>query len=208
MSGAKAGTRGAGRPLTREPAAGPGAGRLKSLTRTPGSVTYSLTVLGAVAVAAVVLLGLADGLAAAATGLALITVAALAIARYVAGADSQDSGYRKSVRLLGSQRLAVGEWQLIVRRTLGEDAEIHFGTTMRPQLQRLFAARLAEVHGIELHRDPERAAAVIGPALWPWIDPRSGPPRPVLTGQTLHALLDRLEALSTVRPAPHHDPAQ
>jgi hypothetical protein len=207
MSGAKAGTPGAGRPI-RDPAAGPGAGGLKSLTRTPGSVRYSLTVLGAVGVSAVVLLGLADGMTAAATGLALITVAGLAVARYVAGADSQDSGYRKSVRLLGSQRLAVGEWQLIVRRTLGEDAEIHFGTTMRPQLQRLFAARLAEVHGIVLHRDPERAAAVIGPALWPWIDPRTGPPQPVLTGPTLHALLDRLEALSTVRPAPHHDQAQ
>jgi hypothetical protein len=207
MSGAKAGTPGAGRP-TSDPAAGAGAGGLKSLTRTPGSVRYSLTVLGAVSVSTVVLLGLADGMTAAATGLALITVAALAVARYVAGADSQDSGYRKSVRLLGSQRLAVGEWQLIVRRTLGEDAEIHFGTTMRPQLQRLFAARLAEVHGIELHRDPERAAAVIGPALWPWIDPRTGPPQPVLTGPTLHALLDRLEALSTVRPAPHHDQAQ
>jgi hypothetical protein len=165
-------------------------------------------VLGAVSVTAVVLLGLADGLAAAAGGLALITVGALALARYVAGATSQDSGYRKSVRLLGSHRLAVGEWQLIVRRTLGEDAEIHFGTTMRPQLQRLFAARLAEEHGVELYRDPRRAAVLIGPDLWPWIDPQNRPPQPVLTEQALRALLDRLETLSTARPQPHLDQAQ
>ncbi|MEE4543781.1 hypothetical protein V2S66_17620 [Streptomyces sp. V4-01] len=181
---------------------------MKRLMQEPGSVRHSLTVLGTVAVTAVVLLGLADGAAAAATGLALITVVALAVVRYVAGADSQDSGYRKSVRLLGGQRLAVGDWQLIVRRTLGEDAEIHFGTTMRPQLQRLFAARLAEVHGVELHRDPRRAAALVGPDLWPWIDPQAGPPQPVLTEQVLRTLLDRLETLSTARPLPRHDQAQ
>lgn len=160
-----------------------------------GSVRHSVALLGAVAVGAEVLLLLADGLAAAATGLALITVGGLALARYVAGADARDSGYRRSVRLLESRRPALGEWQVIVRRALGEDASIHFSTTLRPQLQRLFAARLAEAHGVDMHRSPQRARELVGPELWPWLDPGAGPPRPDLPEPALRALLDRLEAL-------------
>jgi hypothetical protein len=78
---------------------------------------------------------------------------------------------------------------------------------MRPQLQRLFAARLAEVHGVELFRDPVRAAALVGPDLWPWLDPAAAPPRPVLDEPTLRALLDRLEALATARRPAQHAPA-
>lgn len=185
----------------------PGRARTRPRGLEPGSVRHSAAWLASCAVAAVLLVGLLDGPAAAGTTAVLAAVGGLALARHVMGADSQDSGYRKSVRLLGSRRLVVGEWQLIVRRTLGEDAEIHFGTAMRPQLQRLFAARLAEVHGVELFRDPARAATLVGPDLWPWLDPAGAPPRPVLDEPTLRALLDRLEALSTARRPAHHAPA-
>jgi hypothetical protein len=154
-----------------------------------------VTVLATVSAAAAVLLYLADGLAAAATGLALIAIGGLALARYTAGADAQDSGHRRAVRLLGSRQPALGEWRRIVDRTLGADGEVHFATTLRPQLQRLFAARLAERHGIELHRNPQRARGFIGPELWPWLDPDAPPPQPELPEPVLHALLARLEAL-------------
>jgi hypothetical protein len=149
----------------------------------------------AAGVCAVALIGLTDGTAAAGTALAVLAVVALGAARYVAGADAQDSGYRKSVRLLGSRAPALGEWRRIVDRALGDEGAVHFATTLRPQLQRLFAARLSERHGIELHRAPERARALIGAELWPWLDPFQPPPRPELPEPVLDALLDRLEQL-------------
>ncbi|WP_327292866.1 hypothetical protein [Streptomyces sp. NBC_01198] len=163
----------------------------------PGSVRHSLTLLTAVGAVAVVLLGLTEGLPGAATGLALCTVAGLGIARYVSGAGAQDSGFRRSVRLLGARAPALGEWQRVVDKSIGERSDVHFVATLRPQLQRLFAARLAERHGVELHRSPERAKALIGADLWPWIDPRTRPAhRPDDPERVLRALLDRLEALA------------
>lgn len=162
----------------------------------PGSVRHSLITLGAVAAAAELLLALADGLAAAATGLALITAAALVIARYVSGAGAQDSGHRQTVRLLGSRAPALGQWQHIVRRPRDDEDTVQLGSAaLRPQLQRLFAARLAERHGVEPHHSPERARALVGPELWPWIDPEGDAPEPAVSETVLRALLDRLEAL-------------
>lgn len=175
----------------------------------PGSVRHSLTLLIAVGAVSVVLLGIAEGLRGAATGLAVCTVAGLGIARYVSGAGAQDSGFRRSVRLLGSRAPALGEWQRIVDKSIGDRSEVHFTATLRPQLQRLFAARLAERHGVDLHRSPERARALVGADLWPWIDPEHRPAqRPDNPEQVLRALLDRLEALG-VAPgeAPRVDPA-
>ncbi|MFI0898286.1 hypothetical protein [Streptomyces sp. NPDC020983] len=162
----------------------------------PGSVRHSLLLLGAAGVAAVVLLALAEGPAGAAAALAVCTVAGLAVARYATGANAQDSGFRRNVRLLGSRAPALGEWQRIVDKSTGEGADVHFVATLRPQLQRLFAARLAERHGVHLHRHPERARALVGADLWPWIDPHHRPARrPDHPERVLRALLDRLEAL-------------
>jgi hypothetical protein len=169
----------------------------------PGSVRNSVVLLTGSAVGAVVLLALTDGLAAAATGLALFAAAGFGVARYVVGGGTQDSGYRRSVRLLGGRTLALGQWEPIVRKSLGEGGERHFAAVLRPQLQGLFAARLAQRHGVELYRAPQRAAALIGPELWPWIDPAGPPPEPAIPEHALRALLDRLEALEM---APEVDP--
>jgi hypothetical protein len=155
----------------------------------------SLTLLLLLAAAANALVALADGTRAAGVSLALTVVVALAAARYVLGADAQDSGLRSSVRLLGSRAPALGEWQRIVERSLGHEGAVHFATTLRPQLQRLFAARLAERHGTDLHRDPQRARTLVGADLWPWLDPEAAPPQPVPPEPVLAALLDRLDAL-------------
>ncbi|MBL1087453.1 hypothetical protein JK359_36825 [Streptomyces actinomycinicus] len=168
---------------------------VNSVLKTPGSVRHSLAVLGTVVVAAEVLLALADGAAAAATGLALITAVGLALGRYAAGGAAQDSGYRRPVRLLDSRAPALGGWQRIVAKTLADDGEAHFDTVMRPQLQRLFAARLAERHGVAMYRNPQRARALVGVDLWPWIDPEATAPQPTLGEPVLRSLLDRLEAL-------------
>lgn len=90
---------------------------------------------------------------------------------------------------------ALGGWRRIVTDTFVDDAEVHFASVMRPQLQRLFAARLAERHGVAMYRNPQRASALVGAELWPWIDPGATAPRATLPEPVLRALLDRLEAL-------------
>jgi hypothetical protein len=105
------------------------------------------------------------------------------------------------VRLLGSRAPVLGEWHRIVRKTLQERDPVHFATTVRPQLQRLFAARLAERHGTDLYRAPERARPLVGVELWPWLDPAAPPPEPTAPEPVLRALLDRLEALDSPPPA-------
>jgi hypothetical protein len=79
-----------------------------------------------------------------------------------------------------------------------------FDADLRPTLQHLLAARLAERHGVSLDADPAAARRLLLPAgrdqaLWFWIDPlrpaesdrhtRGIPPR------TLAAIFDRLERL-------------
>lgn len=170
-------------------------GRADSVLHEPGSVRHSLAVLGVVAVATTVLLALADGAAAAATGLALITAVAPALGRHAMGGGAQDSGDRKPVRLLDRRAPALGGWRRLVTDTLADDGGGHFESVLRPQLQRLFAARLAERHGVAMYRNPERASALIGAELWPWIDPAATPARPTPAEPVLRSLLDRLEAL-------------
>lgn len=163
--------------------------------RAPGSVRHSLAVLSTVVVATEVLLFLADGAAAAVTGLALVTAVALVLGRYAAGGGALDSGHRRRVRLLDSRAPALGGWRRLVANSLMDDSEAHLRTIMRPQLQRLFAARLAERHGVAMYRNPQRARALVGAELWPWIDPEATTPQPTLPEPVLRSLLDRLEAL-------------
>lgn len=79
-----------------------------------------------------------------------------------------------------------------------------YDAELRPTLQHLLAARLAERHGVSLYQDPDTARRLFLPtasqdALWFWLDPA----RPALTEQnkqgipprTLAAIIDRLERL-------------
>jgi len=78
---------------------------------------------------------------------------------------------------------------------------------LRPVLEHLLAARLAERHGINLYTDPEAARRLLCRSrrdadLWPWIDPSR---RPEISGRDagqrgiprriLARLIDRLEKL-------------
>ncbi len=75
----------------------------------------------------------------------------------------------------------------------------HYDVVTRPLLQRLMASRLAERHGIDVHRSPDAARALLGEELWHLLDPArpaSGSSRPPgLDVRDLHRVVDRLEAL-------------
>ena len=81
---------------------------------------------------------------------------------------------------------------------------VSYDAELRPELQHLLAARLAERHGVSLYTDPAQARRLLltgsrDASLWYWLDPA----RPAETDQrrtgpaprTLSAILDRLERL-------------
>jgi hypothetical protein len=148
----------------------------------------ALVLLGATAVSAEAVLWIARGLGAAAVGAAAIAVTGLVVARYVIGADTFDGGYRKPVRMVMQRQPSLQGWATAV--DAAQNSAGAFERLFRPELERLYAVRLAERHGVSMHAEPERAAALVGPEAWAWIDPRrpeptQAPPRLVLDRRTL-----------------------
>lgn len=188
-------------PPPREPRTRPG------LTHTG----RALVLLAATAVSAEAVLWIAGGLGAAAVGAAAIAVTALIVARYVSGADTFDGGYRKPVRMVQQREPSLQGWASAVEAAMSSGPG--FERVFRPELERLYAVRLAERHGVSMHAEPDRAAALVGPEVWAWIDPRrpepsQAPPRLVLDRRALaghepppppetvlEALVRRLETL-------------
>jgi hypothetical protein len=86
-----------------------------------------------------------------------------------------------------------------------------YHSELRPVLEHLLAARLAERHGVHLYQDPEAARRLLCRSsrdadLWPWIDPARRTTRPEtsvrdtsqqrgIPRRTLARLIDRLEKL-------------
>ena len=83
-----------------------------------------------------------------------------------------------------------------------------YDSELRPVLEHLLAARLAERHGVNLYQDPATARRLLcrnprDADLWPWIDPGTRPataPRGAsdrrgIPRRTLSRLIDRLEKL-------------
>jgi hypothetical protein len=84
----------------------------------------------------------------------------------------------------------------------------YYNAELRPVLEHLLAARLAERHGVHLYQDPDAARRLLcrnsrDAGLWQWIDPATRPESPTREGQerrgipprTLARLIDRLEKL-------------
>jgi hypothetical protein len=75
----------------------------------------------------------------------------------------------------------------------------HYDMVTRPLLVRLMASRLADRHGVDLHRHPEEARAIVGDDLWWWLDPNrpveSSSQPPGVDAGTLTRLVERLEKL-------------
>jgi hypothetical protein len=107
-------------------------------------------------------------------------------------------------RQLHSQSGYIGFWR---RRGVLVDASINmrsYDADLRPTLQHLLAARLAERHGVSLYANPEAARRLLlageaDDALWYWLDPtRPAEQRSTRQGipqRTLTAIIDRLERL-------------
>jgi hypothetical protein len=84
----------------------------------------------------------------------------------------------------------------------------YYDVELRPVLEHLLAARLAERHGVHLYRDPEAARRLLcrnprDAGLWRWIDPATRPENPIrnapdgrgIPRHVLARLIDRLEKL-------------
>jgi hypothetical protein len=157
-----------------------------------------LPVLGLVVLAAEVVLVLVGGWIAAGIGLACLAVLAIGLACYVAGAEVMDGQYRKPVRLVRQRTVGMLGWTSLVAAARSSSASFEHG--VKPELERLYAVRLADKYGISLHNEPERAAELIGPELWPWIDPRRHPAPP--SAKAPRQALDRRSASAAEAPPP------
>lgn len=182
------------------------------MTRPGAGAAAALLLLAGAAVAAEAVLAIAGGGGAAAAGAVALAVIGLLIARYVAGAEAIDGSYRRAVRLVHQREPSLQGWATAVESAL--ESAAGFERVLRPELERLYAVRLADRHGVSLYREPDRAAAIVGADVFAWIDPRRPgytgplPPRRTLdrraqsTGYTppvpdvvLRALVHRLETL-------------
>jgi hypothetical protein len=170
-----------------------------------------LAILGASALGIEIALALVGGWAAAGVGLGLLVALGIGLACYVSGAEVMDGQFRRSMRLVRQRNMNMLGWSSLV--SAARSSTGNFQHAVKPELERLYAVRLAEKYGISLHTEPERAAQLIGPDLWPWIDPRRVPtpppvkgprqaldrrsaaPPPPPTDAVLSALVDRLEQL-------------
>lgn len=160
-------------------------------------------------------LGVVGGGEAAGVGAALLLAAVAVIARFALGADATDGVGRDRLKLLTAREPSLRQLAGAIEDALG--TQDGYEWRLRPVLERLYAARLAEGYGVSLHTERARAAVLVGPDLWPWIDPsrpggtdpapapargyplprpgrRSGYPRPV-PAETVTALVERLESL-------------
>lgn len=75
----------------------------------------------------------------------------------------------------------------------------HFDVATRPVLMKLMVSRLTDRRGIDVHRSPDAARALLGDEVWVWLDPRcppssvSDPPGP--DAAALTRIVERLESL-------------
>lgn len=80
----------------------------------------------------------------------------------------------------------------------GRDSSRAFNRRLRPKLIEVAAHRLRNNHGVDLERQPERVAELLGDVAW-MIDPAVGERSPSI--EELHRLLNRLDAPDTANPA-------
>jgi hypothetical protein len=94
--------------------------------------------------------------------------------------------------------------RFVVRSAMS--SQNYYGAELRPVLEHLLAARLAERHGVHLYQDPDAARRLLcrnprDAGLWRWIDPQTRPRTRESQDQrgiprhTLARLIDRLERL-------------
>ncbi|MEY9876165.1 hypothetical protein ABH931_005675 [Streptacidiphilus sp. MAP12-33] len=147
-----------------------------SAARTPaprsgllGPDRLPLLALGGFALVCLAALWAVGGVAGLSVGVVAIVAAGAWVARWIAGAGVMDSGFRRRSRLVGTREPTLRYWDA----ALGDAARTPEGYALHlyPLLLRLYEVRLAERHGVSLRAQPARAAAIVGPQLWPLLDP-------------------------------------
>ena len=145
-------------------------------------------------------------------GLAVVAVAVTAVAMVVLRAllPQLTPDTSKRVREKPSERALTGysHRRFVVKTALSSRG--FYDHELRPVLEHLLAARLAERHGVNLYTDPNAARALLCRSardadLWAWIDPETRPQDEPsrnygadtrgIPPRTLARLLDRLEQL-------------
>jgi hypothetical protein len=154
-----------------------------------------LTVLSAIAVIGAYIGAGFAGLVVALSGLAVLGLLLLAL-----GVPAAPTRSRRRRRRAPSNDLPYPTFQQVSEQLSWADVSPrHYDMVTRPLLVRLMASRLSERHGVDLHRDPEGARAIVGDDLWWWLDPTrpvegSSQP-PGVDVRTLTRLVERLEKL-------------
>lgn len=143
------------------------------------------------------------------TGLAVVAVAAATASLLVlrglapgsAGQTVRTAKEKPTARAIGGY----AQRKFVVGTSLSSRA--FYQSDLRPALEHLLAARLAEHHGINLYAEPSRARATFcktrsDESLWPWIDPAQAVPpgqhaavKDGIPRRTLARLVYRLEHL-------------
>jgi hypothetical protein len=131
------------------------------------------------------------------------TVVSLASLRALVPAAPDQLSEQSSWRS-GGRSSFLGFWR---KRSMVSDATtsmVSYDNELRPTLQHLLAARLADRHGVSLYVDPAAARRLVLPgprdgSLWFWLDPQrpaeTEQGRPGIPPRTLTTILDRLERL-------------
>ena len=143
-------------------------------------------------------------------GLAVVAIAATAIAMVVLRAllPQLTPDQAKKAREKPTARTLSGySHRRFVVQTASSSLAFYNGE-LRPVLEHLLAARLAERHGVNLYQDPAAARGLLcrsprDARLWAWIDPAARPKEPPrghseqrgIPQRTLARLIDRLEQL-------------
>jgi len=162
-----------------------------------------------IAAITVVAAALAGGAVAGWPGMATAVLAAAALAIVVLrGLAPQSAAH--SVRRVPDKQVARAITGYQQRRSVvvsSLSSRAFYEADLRPVLERLLAARLAENHGINLYQDPAAARAAFCRArsdggLWSWIDPAQAlatqdrdMQRHPISRRTLARLINRLEQL-------------
>ncbi|HEY6311842.1 MAG TPA: hypothetical protein VIY52_13695 [Streptosporangiaceae bacterium] len=163
--------------------------------------------IAAVAVAAVAVAGYA---VAGWAGLSVVAVATAAVALLVLRALlpqlTPDEATKARERPAARALSGYSRRRFVVQTAM--TSQSYYNSELRPVLEHLFAARLAERHGVHLYQEPDAARAVLcrtarDADLWRWIDPairpetvpRDATERRGIPRRTLTRLIDRLEKL-------------
>ena len=132
--------------------------------------------------------------------------AAMVVLRFLLPPLAPDEGTKTREKPLARPLSGYSHRRFVVHSSIASQG--FYDSELRPVLEHLLAARLAERHGVHLYQDPDAARRLLcrhprDADLWQWIDPRTRPETSArnaasergIPRRTLARLIDRLETL-------------